>query len=122
MQDMGELRIVRHTDRFDECCRFYGDVLGWPITKEWDDPTPGRIYGFGDSARVELLTAEPGTVEPTTGVFIAVEVDDVVAVHETVVSAGVAVTAALAVQPWGHRNFTIVDPAGMSVVFFEVLL
>jgi catechol 2,3-dioxygenase-like lactoylglutathione lyase family enzyme len=118
---MAELRVVRHTDRFADACRFYGEILGWPITKQWDEPDVGRIYGYGDTARVELLSAEPGTVIPPIGVTLAVEVEDVAAVHEAMAAAQIHVHQPLADQPWGHRNFAVTDPTGLPVVFFQVV-
>lgn len=116
---MAELRIVRYTNRFEECCQFYGEVLGWPVTKQWDVPSPGRIYGYGDSARIELLhSAQPVAF---TGAHLAVEVDNAKAMHDILQMSGVAVIQPLAEQPWGHRNFGVEDPAGMTLVFFEVL-
>jgi hypothetical protein len=38
-----ELRIVRHTDRFDDACHFCGSVLGWPITENAEDPREGAF-------------------------------------------------------------------------------
>lgn len=116
---MGELRVVRHTDHFEEGCRFYGDLLGWTVTKAWDEPSPGRIFGYGDSARVELLPLDGAP--PVAGVYLAVEVNDVVAVHATILAAGMSATQHMADQPWGHRNFGIVDPTGLTIVFFEVI-
>jgi catechol 2,3-dioxygenase-like lactoylglutathione lyase family enzyme len=117
---MGELRVVRHTDRFEDGCRFYGEILGWPVTKQWDDPEPGRIFGYGESARVELLAVGPDEADSTGG-LIAVEVDDAAAVHDALHLAGVEIRQPLTEQPWGHRNFGVVDPTGLTVVLFEVI-
>lgn len=113
-----ELRIVRITDCFDEACRFYGEILGWPITKEWDEGGRGRIFGYGESARLELLE---GTPDPVTGVVLSVEVADLDAVAATLTTAGSVLTQPPAVQPWGHRNLALVDPAGVTLVLFEVM-
>lgn len=117
-----ELRIVRHTDCFDAACHFYGEVLGWPVTKEWpagDGQGRGRIFGYGDVGRVELI--EHGAPAPISGVFLSVEVDDVVALHDRLVAAGVELVRGLADQPWGHRNLAVVDPTGMEVVGYQVI-
>ncbi|MEQ1702873.1 MAG: VOC family protein [Ilumatobacteraceae bacterium] len=117
-----ELRIVRHTDCFDATCRFYGEVLGWPVTKEWpagDGQGRGRIFGYGDVGRVELI--EHDAPAPISGVFISVETDDVAALHDRLVAAGVAVVRGLADQPWGHRNLAVVDPTGLEVVCYQVI-
>jgi predicted enzyme related to lactoylglutathione lyase len=115
-----ELRIVRRTDHFEEACRFYGELLGWPVTREWpadDGQGRGRIFGYGDVGRVELI--EQDGVGPVDGVFLAVEHQGVDALHDRLLVAGAAVMRAPADQPWGHRNMTVQDPSGIEVTFFE---
>jgi catechol 2,3-dioxygenase-like lactoylglutathione lyase family enzyme len=118
-----ELRLVRVTDRFDDACAFYGDVLGWPVTHEWpagDGQGRGRIFGYGATARIELIEVLDGsTPPPLSGGFISFEVDDVVTVHERMVAAGHTIVAELAVQPWGHHSFRVLDPIGAEVVCFQ---
>lgn len=117
-----ELRIVRHTTEFDAACRFYGELLGWPVTREWpagDGQGRGRIFGYGDVARVELL--EDTHQVPVSGLFISVEHHDVAALQHRLVAAGVAISRELADQPWGHRNMAVHDPTGLEVVFFQVI-
>lgn len=111
-----ELRIVRITDSFDDACRFYGDLLDWPITRQWDDGGRGRIFGYGDVGRIELIE---GPADPVSGVFLSVEVGDVDSLHARLVSASVDIAQPLIDQPWGHRNFGVVDPTGLTVVFFH---
>ena len=117
-----ELRIVRHTTEFDAVCRFYGEVLTWPVTREWpadDGQGRGRIFGYGDVGRVELI--EHHQQVPVSGVFLSVEHDDIAALQASLVAAGVAMLRGLADQPWGHRNLAVLDPTGLEVVFFQVL-
>lgn len=117
-----ELRIVRHTTRFDAACRFYGDVLGWPVTREWpagDGQGRGRIFGYGDTARVELI--EHTRQAEVSGLFLSVEHPDVATLHDTFAAAGVPILRGLADQPWGHRNLAVHDPTGLEVVFFQPL-
>jgi catechol 2,3-dioxygenase-like lactoylglutathione lyase family enzyme len=117
-----EMRVVRHTDRFDEACAFYADVLGWPLTRQWDDHGRGRIFGYGDVGRVELLESTPGTpAEPASGVFVSVEVDDVAELRETISASGLATASSLTDHAWGHRSFGLVDPAGLRLVFFQCI-
>ena len=113
-----ELRIVRPvTDEvLDAACRFYGAVLGWPLTHHWDAPDRGRIYGYGDVARIELIQAP--TTEPVTGVFLSVQVADVDAIVRRLEAADFAVVEPPTDRPWGHRNAAVLDPTGLRVVFF----
>lgn len=117
-----ELRVVRVTDRFDQACTLYGEVLGWPVTKAWDEPQRGRIFGYGDAGRVELMEATAATtVPPVTGVFVAFEVADVDALHRRLVAAGITIVRPPTDQPWGHRNITFADPSGLELVAFQIL-
>lgn len=119
-----ELRVVRRTDHFDEACHFYGDVLGWPVTKEWSaegDNPRGRIFGFGPSARVELLEVPLGAADPVQGVELSAQVDDAVAVAQRIEAAGLVLSVAVRDTPWGHRACSIVDPCGVRVTLFQVL-
>ena len=117
---MAELRVVRHTTHFMEGCRFYGETLGWPVTKQWDAPNAGRIFGYGDTARVELIDND--TDEAVAGVSLAIEVADATHVNATMQIHAVEITQDLADQPWGHRNFSVLDPTGMTVTFFQVIV
>ena len=115
-----ELRIVRYTDRFDDACRFYAHLLGWPVTREWPadgDQGRGRIFGYGDVGRVELI--EVRDTAPVAGLFLSIEIDDVAALAQQLTAAGVPLLRGLADQPWGHRNLAVLDPAGIELVFFQ---
>ena len=111
-----ELRVVRHTDRFDDGCHFYGTLLGWPITRSWIEGGRGCIFGHGTTG-IELIEAAETSV--VSGVFLSVECAQVQPIHDAFTAADVAITQPLADQPWGHRSFGVVDPTGMTVVFFE---
>jgi catechol 2,3-dioxygenase-like lactoylglutathione lyase family enzyme len=119
-----ELRVVRRTDHFDDTCRFYGDVLGWPVTKQWpaegENPR-GRIFGFGPSARLELLEVPLGSADHVLGVELSAEVDDAAAVAHAIETAGFVLAVAVRDTAWGHRACSVVDPAGMRVTLFQVL-
>jgi uncharacterized glyoxalase superfamily protein PhnB len=117
-----ELRVVRYTDRFDAACEFWGDLLGWPTTRAWpadDGQGRGRIFGYGDTARVELI--EVADAVPVTGVFLGAQVDDVAAIVAALTAAGHALERPLADQPWGHRNATVRDPSGIELTLFQVM-
>jgi len=118
---MAEFRVVIPTNRFDESCRFYGDVLGWPVDRAWAEPDRGVLYsaGFGAETRIELL--EDPTATPPSGVFCSVEVTDATATAARLDAAGAEVSQPLAVQPWGHRSVGVRDPNGLQIVLFEVL-
>lgn len=118
-----EVRIVRHTDRFDETLRFYTDALGWALDRQWAEGGRGCLIvaGDGGDARVELLETDSTDVEAVSGVFISVQVADAAAAADRLAQRGAPITQPLATQPWGHRNVSTVDPAGLPITLFEVL-
>lgn len=117
-----ELRVVRLTDRFDEACAFWGDQLGWPITRQWpagDGQGRGCIFGYGDTARIELI--EVPLAIPVMGLRLGAEVGEATAVHAALVAAGRSPLGEPTDQPWGHRSFAIVDPSGIELTLFQVI-
>ncbi|RDI52931.1 VOC family protein [Nocardia mexicana] len=76
--------------------------LGWVVTLASPSNPTAQIILFGANAE-----------EPQPN--ISVEVDDVDAVHETMVAAGAEVVYALRDEPWGVRRFFVRDPDGTVV-------
>ncbi|GAB2724670.1 VOC family protein [Nocardia thraciensis] len=76
--------------------------LGWVVTLASPSNPTAQIILFGANAE-----------QPQPN--ISVEVDDVDAVHETMVAAGAEVVYALRDEPWGVRRFFVRDPDGTIV-------
>ena len=115
-----EFRVVRFTTAFDAASHFYGELLGWPTTRQWpasDSGGRGCLFGYGDVARIEFI--ERDTADPVQGVFLSVEHPDVVALHDRLVKAGIAILRPVEDFPWGHRAFAVVDPTGIELVHFQ---
>ena len=55
------------------------------------------------------------------GVRLAIEVADAQTIHDRVASRGIAITEAIDDRPWKHRSFTIDDPNGLALTFFNVI-
>jgi uncharacterized glyoxalase superfamily protein PhnB len=81
------------------------------------------IFRLGDGlVEVEevLDAAAVGDVAPTN-VALAVETEELHAVHDRLAGAGVTIVEPITVRPWGHRNFAVRDPNGLQLWFFEKL-
>ena len=117
---MTEVRVLVGTDNFERSTAFYSEVLGFPVDEHWDDPDGrGTLFRAATAAVIEIVEDSPHhPAEPASGVTVAVELDDVDAMHDRVVAAGVEVVTTLGDRPWGHRNFEIRDPSGLGLVFF----
>ncbi len=124
-----EFRVVRFTNAFDAACHFYGELLGWPATHEWPASPGGgrgRLFGFGDTARIEFIERpdDPAVedrypIEAVSGMLVSVQHPDVVALHDHLVASGVAILRPVTDMPWGHRAFAVLDPSGIELVHFQ---
>jgi len=121
--DLTELRVLVGTTDYDGTTAFYRDVLGFPADEAWDGPDGrGTLFRATSAGIVEVVEDSPHhPAVPPVGVSVAIEVDDVDAVHDRLRLAGVTIAEPIADRPWGHRNFAIRDPSGLPLTFFEVL-
>jgi catechol 2,3-dioxygenase-like lactoylglutathione lyase family enzyme len=111
-----QVRVLVTPEDYDTSLAFWADVVGLEVVEAFDDGG-GALLALGAGALLELLReggADPG------GARLAAEVDDALAWYQRLAEAGAAVGDP-AVQPWGHRSFTVRDPGGMIVTLFEVL-
>jgi len=125
-----ELRVALTVQDYAEAVRFYRDVLGLPVTYEWDEERGrGAILDAG-RATLELLSVDQtGLVDEVevgrTGVSgpvrLALEVEDSVATAELLTEAGAEQLADPVETPWRHRNVRLRAPDGMQLTLFTVL-
>jgi predicted enzyme related to lactoylglutathione lyase len=79
--------------------RFYRDVLGLAICREFGAPAdPGVVFFLGPGS-LEVSGRPPG--QPGDSVMIWLQVRDVHAEHERLAAAGVRVLRGPATEPWG---------------------
>jgi predicted enzyme related to lactoylglutathione lyase len=103
-------------DDADETADFYEGVLGFVVT---DDRRHAELPYLGmarDEVRLGATTVlGPGERRhrlPPTGVEIVLEVDDLQAERDRVHRAGWPVAQDITLQPWGRRDFRLLDPNG----------
>jgi catechol 2,3-dioxygenase-like lactoylglutathione lyase family enzyme len=98
--------------------RFYRDVLGLAICREFGAPAdPGVVFFLGPGL-LEVSGRPPG--QPGDSVMIWLQVRDVHAEHERLAAAGVLVLRGPATEPWGLIEMWIEDPDGVPIVLVEV--
>jgi catechol 2,3-dioxygenase-like lactoylglutathione lyase family enzyme len=114
-----EFRYYYFTPRYDEAVAFYRDLLGLEVISAWDRRPDQRGTIFLSPNGVGLLEVEAGESSgPAGGIYI--EMDDVDAWYEEVKSRGVPIAQAIIDTSYGHRQFRIVDPAGLEIGFFSL--
>jgi catechol 2,3-dioxygenase-like lactoylglutathione lyase family enzyme len=111
-------RILLRPADLDRSRRFYRDVLGLAVYREFgpaDDP--GVVFFLGQGL-LEVSGHGPG---PAAGpVMIWLQVRDVQAEHRRLAAAGARVLREPAVEPWGLTEMWIEDPDGVRIVVVEV--
>jgi predicted enzyme related to lactoylglutathione lyase len=116
--DVLSSRILLHPSDLARSRRFYRDVLGLAVYREFGPPEdPGMVFFLGQALlEVSGHAADP----PGRSVMIWIQVRDVRGEHTRLAAAGVPVVRAPAAEPWGPIEMWIADPDGIRIVLVEV--
>jgi predicted enzyme related to lactoylglutathione lyase len=104
--------------------QFYRDVLGLAVYREFgprDDP--GVVFFLGSgflevSGHSDSTRRSAGSAEHPAMIWL--QVRDIGAEYERLVTAGVRVLREPVAQPWGLTEMWIEDPDGIAIVIVEV--
>jgi predicted enzyme related to lactoylglutathione lyase len=115
--DVLSSRILLRPSDLDRS-RFYRDVLGLAIYREFGPPDdPGVVFFLGPG----LLEVSGHTADPAGhSVMIWIQVRDVHAEHTRLAAAAVPIIREPATEPWGLTEMWIQDPDGIQIVLVEV--
>ena len=116
--DVLSSRILLRPSDLDRSRRFYRDVLGLAIYREFGPPDdPGVVFFLGPG----LLEVSGHPVGPPgRSVMIWMQVRDVHVEHARLATAKVTITREPATEPWGLTEMWIQDPDGIQIVLVEV--
>jgi predicted enzyme related to lactoylglutathione lyase len=111
-------RILLRPADLDRSRRFYRDVLGLAIYREFGSPAdPGVVFFLGQG----FLEVSGGVSDPPgRSMMIWLQVRDVHAEHERLAAAGARILREPAAEPWGLIEMWIEDPDGVRIVLVEV--
>ena len=111
-------RILLRPADLDRSRRFYRDVLGLAIYREFGSPAdPGVVFFLG-AGFLEVSGRADGP--PGRSVMIWLQVRDVHAEHNRLAAAGVRILREPAAEPWGLIEMWIEDPDGFRIVLVEI--
>ena len=116
--DVLSSRILLRPSNPQQSRRFYRDILGLAIYREFGPPEdPGLVFFLGHG-----LLELSGTSDAEAGdrPRIWLQVRDVRAEHERLLAAGVTVAREPRREPWGLVEMWIEDPDGVRIVLVEV--
>jgi uncharacterized glyoxalase superfamily protein PhnB len=128
MKQNAQLMPMIAVDSVDQARAFYVEKLGF-------GPAMGMLGKDGHldfcqvmlgGAKVMLRRPSEKTegLGPTTSkrpVEIYLEVSDVEAYHDQVKKQGIKITTPLTDQWWGDRTFTVMDPFGYQIWFYQTV-
>ena len=116
--DVLSSRILLRPADLSRSRRFYRDVLGLAVYREFGSPAdPGVVFFLGPGL-LEVSGSADGP--PGNSVLIWIQVRDVHAEHERLAAAGARVLREPATEPWGLIEMWIEDPDGVRIVLVEV--
>jgi catechol 2,3-dioxygenase-like lactoylglutathione lyase family enzyme len=114
--------LLRPTD-LERSQRFYRDVLGLAIYREFGPPSSPGIVFFLGSGFLEVSGHSPGGHGPGghgRSLMLWVQVRDVRAERDRLSTAGVRIAREPQTEPWGLIEMWIEDPDGVPIVLVEV--
>jgi len=111
-------RILVRPRNLGRSRRFYRDVLGLAVYREFGLPDdPGMVFFLG-SGFLEVSGHAPG---PAGGpVMIWIQVRDVRAEYDRLAAADVTVLREPVTEPWGLTEMHLEDPDGIRIILVEV--
>jgi catechol 2,3-dioxygenase-like lactoylglutathione lyase family enzyme len=124
-----ELRVALTTGDYERLVRFYCDGLGLEPAEIWtNNGGHALILEMGRGTLEIFDEAHAGAVdrieagERMSGpVRFALEVPDLQAALDRLLSKGAIMVHPPVVTPWGHHNVRLQDPDGLQVTLFQVL-
>jgi len=111
-------RILLRPADLDRSRRFYRDVLGLAVYREFGPPGDPAVVFFLGQGLLEVSGHAPGP--PGPAVMIWLQVRDVRAEHDRLAAAGARVVREPVREPWGLVEMWIEDPDGVPIVLVEV--
>lgn len=103
---------------YEAAIRFYGEGLGLPVEHAWDRGADrGSIFRAADGF-IEIVSDSMGLRGPH-GIGVAIQTEDLESRYRRVLSSGLIAEREPEDRPWGTREFSVLDPDGYAVTFFQ---
>jgi catechol 2,3-dioxygenase-like lactoylglutathione lyase family enzyme len=111
-------RILLRPADLDRSRRFYRDVLGLAVYREFGPAGDPAVVFFLGQGLLEVSGHAPGPAGAS--VMIWLQVRDVRSEHDRLAAAGARILRGPAEEPWGLVEMWIEDPDGTPIVLVEV--
>jgi catechol 2,3-dioxygenase-like lactoylglutathione lyase family enzyme len=111
-------RVLLRPSELARSRRFYRDLLGLAVYREFGDPADPAVVFFLGGGFLELSGVEEGRAHSSLSLWL--QVRDVAGEHERLGSLGVRILQPPRREPWGLIEMWIVDPDGVRIVLVQV--
>lgn len=124
----GAFRFTYFTNKYKETFRFYQETLGFEVKHLWDrsENDKGALFKAGVGLIEILQTPNDTSLENAgldyrkpQGAFMCIQVMQIDDLFEKYNLLAVPFKQKITDQSWGHRTFTVLDPNGIALYFFE---
>jgi catechol 2,3-dioxygenase-like lactoylglutathione lyase family enzyme len=127
VQPVLQLRVALTTSQYERLVEFYCAGLGLEPAARWEEAAgQGLMLEMGRASLEIFNPAYAAIIDNietgfrTSGpVRLALEVPDLAAALERLVSRGAVVVNRPVVAPWGDTNARVQDPDGMQITVFQ---
>ena len=117
MEVLSSRVLLRPTD-FEQSFRFYAEILGLHIYREWVSGSARGVVFFLGGGFLELSGSSEAPCSEKVSLWL--QVRDVNAVGRELENSGVDIVEAPVDKPWGLREMRVQDPDGVRLVILEV--
>lgn len=127
-QKEGKFRFAYFTDKYKETYDFYQNRLELVLAHNWDrnEYDKGAVFKAGGGLIEIMLRPKkeenryPGLDYRTAqGSFMVIQVFNVDEIFKKYQTKGIPFEQEIVSQPWGHRSFSVLEPNGLILFFFE---
>lgn len=124
----GKFRFTYFTNKYSETCAFYKDKLGYNLGHSWDrnKNDKGALFEVGEGLveilyrpNDEALKNQGLDYRSPQGVFMCIQVWDIDELFKKYLEADIPFKQKIVDQAWGHRSFSIVEPNGLVLFFYQ---
>ena len=124
----GAFRFTYFTNKYQDTFDFFADQLEFNCIFSWDrdENDKGALFNAGAGIieflqlpNDERLFNDGLDHRPPVGSFMCIQVWDVEKLFGQYKAKGIPFKQEVTNQPWGHKSFSITDPNGVVLMFFE---
>jgi catechol 2,3-dioxygenase-like lactoylglutathione lyase family enzyme len=128
MNQDGAFRFTYFTGKYEETVDFYAHKLGFPLVHSWDRNRHDKGALFkAEAGLIEVLLRPDDEANRYAGLdyrdpqgaFMCIQVSNIDALFSQHKDAGIPFRQDITDQSWGHRSFSVMEPNGLILFFFQ---